>query len=85
MLPRSHWQCQAFSLRLFRLPAAECGVLRNSEAVAVEINLLYSKEELMYFCFSVKKNNETALEWQVKKNCFDVYIKKRKHSFSVFP
>lgn len=60
-------------------------MLRNSEAVAVEINLLYSKEKIMYFCFSEKKNNETALEWQVKKNYFDVYIKKRKHSFSVFP
>lgn len=50
-------------------------MLRNSNTVAVEINLLYSKAEFMFFCFSVKKTNQTALEWQVKKNCFDVYIK----------
>lgn len=67
--------CQAFALRLCLLPAAGCLMLRNSNTVAVEINLLYSKAEFMFFFFSVKKTNQTALEWQVKKNCFDVYIK----------
>lgn len=51
-------------------------MLSNSEEVAAEINLLYSEAELMaVFCFSVNKTNQTVVEWQVKKNCFDVYIK----------
>lgn len=65
--------------------AATCQVLSNSEEVAVEINLLYKQPGLMgfFFPFSRKKNNQTAVEWQVKKNCFDVYIKTG-HIFS-FP